>query len=344
MSRPGPRNLITDIDGIRVGNADDLRVRTGVTVILPDRRTLAAGEVRGGAPGTREVDVLGPTCLVDAVDAVVLSGGSAFGLDAAQGTMGWLLERGRGFSIGTAVVPIVPAAILFDLLNDGDKDHGDPAFYRTLAEAACRNADVRFDLGNSGAGMGAVAGGVKGGLGSASLVCEDGLQVGALIAANPVGSVLMPGQPVFWAWSLERDGELGGQRPPEPPMFGPHDLAPPCPAANPGANTTIGVVATNAALTRAEALRVAMMAHDGLARAIWPSHTPFDGDTLFVLATGTWPMPAERSAIIYRVGGHAADCVARATARGVYEARTLGNAIAFRDRFGAKAGVWPEAG
>ncbi|HEY0418714.1 MAG TPA: P1 family peptidase, partial [Acetobacteraceae bacterium] len=209
-ARPGPRNLITDIVGIAVGNADDAAVRSGVTVVLPEARAVAAVDVRGGGPGTRETDALGPTCLVESVDAIVLSGGSAFGLDAAAGAMAWLAVRGRGFAVGPAVVPIVPAAVLFDLGNGGDKHWGDRPPYRDLALAACAAAGRDFALGNAGAGSGAKAGDLKGGLGSVSAVTDDGFQVGALVAANPLGSVVMPGDGAFWAWALERNGEFGG--------------------------------------------------------------------------------------------------------------------------------------
>ncbi|MGQ9368119.1 P1 family peptidase [Azospirillum sp. ST 5-10] len=335
--RTGPRNLITDVDGIRVGNAEDHRVRSGVTVVLPDRPALAAVDVRGGAPGTRETDALDPTCLVQAVDAVVLSGGSAFGLEAAQGAMRWLAARGRGFAVGSVRVPIVPAAVLFDLLNGGDKGWGDRPPYAALAAAACEGAGPEIGLGNAGAGLGAKAGDLKGGLGSASVVTGEGLQVGALIAANPYGSLVMPGQATMWAWALEREGELGGQPLPTGPAGDDLGLPPPTADAAAGGNTTIGVVAVNAELTRAEALRVATMAHDGLARAIRPVHTPFDGDTLFVLATATRPLPEPRPYHLLRLGALAADVVARAAARGVYLADGLGSSPGYRERYPAAA-------
>lgn len=333
--KPGPRNLITDVDGIRVGNAGDARLRSGVTVVVPDRAAVAAVDVRGGAPGTRETDALNPTCLVERVDAVVLTGGSAFGLDAAAGAMGWLAAHGRGFPVGDRRVPIVPAAVLFDLLNGGDKDWGETPPYRALARAALESAGAEIALGNHGAGLGAKAGDLKGGLGSASAVTGDGLQVGALIAVNAVGSAVMPGTGTLWAWAWEQDGEMGGQTPPS----GPVSLAPELPfldAATPGANTTIGAIATNADLTKVEALRVATMAHDGMARAIRPSHTGFDGDTLFALATGTHALPngPERAVMLTRIGALAADCTARAIGRGVWSAETLGPWLSYRERFG----------
>lgn len=333
--RPGPKNLITDVDGLRVGNADDAQVRSGVTVVLPDRPSVVAVDVRGGGPGTRETDALNPTCLVDRVDALVLTGGSAFGLDAASGAMGWLAGQGRGYPVGDAVVPIVPAAVLFDLLNGGDKGWGEIPPYRRLGLEACAAAAPEFPLGNAGAGFGAIAGDVKGGLGSASAVFDDGLQVGALVAANPVGSPVMPGQCTLWAWAWEQNGEMGGQRPPERPVSLDPDLRK-LAAALPGANTMIGVVATNAVLSKAEALRVVTMAHDGMARAVRPAHTPFDGDTLFALATGTRPLPEgpARSLALAQIGAIAADCVTRAIGRAVYEAETLGDCVSYRVRYG----------
>lgn len=336
---PGRRNLITDVDGIAVGNAEAPAARSGVTVVLPDRRAVAAVDVRGGAPGTRETDALDPACLVEGVDAVVLSGGSAFGLDAAQGAMLWLAARGRGLAVGDGVVPIVPAAILFDLANGGDKgwarggaggSGGEPP-YRALAAAACAAAGRDFALGNAGAGLGAKAGDLKGGLGSVSAVAADGLQVGALAAANPGGNVVMPGTGTFWAWPFEMAGELGGQRPPPaaPPPGAGLDL--PRLSAALGANTTLGVVATNLRLTKAEARRVAVMAQDGYARAIRPVHTPYDGDTVFVLSTGTLDLDGTRADLVYRVGALAADCIARAVARAVFEAGTLGDVPAYRE-------------
>ncbi|MSP84178.1 MAG: peptidase S58 family protein [Alphaproteobacteria bacterium] len=328
MVRPGPRNLLTDVDGLRVGNAEDHGVRSGVTVVLADAPAVAAVDVRGGAPGTRETEALDPTCLVDRADAVVLSGGSAFGLDAAGGVMAWLAARGRGFAVGEARVPIVPAAILFDLLNGGHKAWGHEPPYRRLGQDACVAAALDFALGNAGAGLGAMAGSLKGGLGSASAVTSDGLQVGALIAANPVGSPLIGDGPTLWAWSLEQNGEMGGQVPPRASVTMLNAVGRDLPAGG----TVIGVVATNATLTRASARRVAIMAQDGIARAVRPSHTPFDGDTLFVLATGRGD-PAASPDLVARIGGLAADCVARSIGRAVYLADDLGDQIAYRTRF-----------
>jgi L-aminopeptidase/D-esterase-like protein len=341
--RKGPFNLITDVDGIAVGNAGDADLRSGVTVILPDERTVAAVDVRGGAPGTRETDALDTTCLVDAVDAIVLSGGTVYGLDAASGVTAVLGARGRGYGMGNGafVAPIVPAAILFDLTNGGNKAWGDAPPYNELGRKACAAAARKFALGNAGAGIGARAGLVKGGLGSASAVTDDGLQVGALVAVNPYGSVLVPGSDCFWAAPYELDGEFGGRGLPADlgaiaagdPFAGTKGEA----AAQAGGNTSIGCIALNADLTPAEARRVAIMAHDGLARAIRPVHSPFDGDVLFVLATATRPLGDElRPRRILQLGAMAADCVARAVARGVYEAETLGDSVGYRDLAGQK--------
>lgn len=342
MIRPGARNLITDVPGITVGNAEDHTARSGATVVLPEAPVVAAIDVRGGAPGTRESDALDPRCLVETVDAIVLSGGSAFGLDTASGVMSWLHQRGRGFKVGEAVVPVVPAAILFDLNNGGDKDWGDDAPYRALGRAAVDAAGPTFALGNAGAGLGAKAGRLKGGLGSASFLYQPaegaegvvGFTVGALAAVNCVGSVVMPETATFWAWALEQKGEFGGQPPPQHAL--PADRLD-FPFDSPlGANTTLAVVATDAALSKVEASRVAIMAHDGFARAIRPVHTPFDGDSVFVLSTGQKRL-ANPPADIGRIGMLAADCVARAVARGVFEAETLDNLSSYRAVYGETA-------
>jgi len=333
MIRSGPRNLITDIDGIRVGSARDVLARTGVTVVLPDAPAVAAADVRGGAPGTREIDVLDPSCLVDHVDAVAMSGGSAFGLDAASGVMTWLAAQGRGFPTANgARVPIVPAAIIYDLEMGGEDWGGVPPF-RTLGLEACEAAAPDFALGNQGAGLGASAGPLKGGLGSVSAVSDDGVEVGALMVANSMGSVVMRDTPTFWAWAFEQDGELGGQ---QPPAAAPSDLDFGF-LRGLATQTTIGVVATSTALDVGQAKRVAMMAHDGFARAIRPVHTPFDGDTIFVLSTGRRPLDDPAPAAIARIGMMAADCVARAIARAVYEAETLGDVRSYRETYGVIA-------
>ncbi|MBM3508065.1 MAG: P1 family peptidase [Alphaproteobacteria bacterium] len=328
-SAPPRRNLISDVEGLTVGNADDARLRSGVTVVLCAEPFVAAVDVRGGAPGTRETDLLAPTSLVQHVDAIVLSGGSAFGLESAAGVSAWLAARQRGYAVGPVRVPIVPAAILFDLLNGGDKEWGAEPPYRALGMRACEQARADFALGNAGAGLGAIAGEVKGGLGSASVALDGGIVVAALIAANAVGSPVIPGTRTLWAWAAEQGGEFGNQGPPSamPDWSKPYGKQGP----KPGANTTVGVVATNATLTPAQAQRVALMAQDGIARAVRPAHSPFDGDTLFAVATGRNPRliePAELAAI----GDAAAACVERSIGRAVYLAEALGDIPAFRTR------------
>jgi L-aminopeptidase/D-esterase-like protein len=334
MIRPGSRNLITDVPGIAVGNAEDHRVRSGTTVVLPEAPAVAAVDVRGGGPGTRETDALDPSCVVEAVHAVVLSGGSAFGLDAAGGVMGWLAARGRGFRIGEAVVPVVPSAILFDLNNGGDKAWGELPPYRTLGVKAAEAAGAEFALGNAGAGLGAKAGVLKGGLGSASFLYKRDDQeytVGALAAVNAFGSAVIPGSATLWAWTLEQEGELGGQPAPTgTATAGALDYGFGVPV---GSNTTLAVVATDATLSRAQAARVAIMAQDGFARALRPVHTPLDGDSVFVLSTGRRPL-ADPVGDLARIGMLAADCVARAIARGVYEADSLGALPGYRALYG----------
>lgn len=337
---PGPLNLISDVDGIRVGNAEDPAVRTGVTVVLPDRPCVGGVDARGGAPGTRETDLLNPTCLVDQVDSVVLSGGSVYGLDAASGVTAWLSVRGRGFRLGPAsmVAPIVPAAILFDLGNGGNKDWGMTPPYRALGIAACDAATSNFQLGNAGAGLGAGAGIYKGGLGSASAILKGALegadlQVGALVAANPFGSPVIPGTATFWAAPFAMNNELGTQA----AHIGALHRAPMAGSkldAAPGGNTTICVVATNAILTKAQAQRVAIMAHDGFARAVRPVHTSMDGDVIFCLASGVAALPEPQHFTLSLIGGIAADCVARALARGVFEAQSIAHMRSYRDMHG----------
>lgn len=334
MVRPGARNLITDVPGIRVGQAEDKFARTGVTVLLPDEAARAAVDVRGGAPGTRETDTLDPMSLAGRVDAVVLSGGSAFGLDSASGVVKWLSEQGRGFALRPDLprVPIVPAAILFDLANGG---RFSADIFSGLGRKAVAAASSEFDLGNAGAGYGAIAGAYKGGTGSASAVIDDVMTVGALVAVNAAGSPIIPGTDVFWAFALEQGNEFGGKRPDE--RFKPADLDLPPDGKGrlqPSANTTIGIVATDADLTATELKRIAIMAADGFARALRPTHTPFDGDTVFAVTTGARRITGDRPQALARLGHVAADCVARAIARGVYAAETLGDVKSYRDRFG----------
>ncbi len=319
--RSGPLNLLTDVAGLTVGNAADARLKSGVTVVLCEAPSIAAVQVLGGAPGTRETDLLEPHNAVDTVDALVLSGGSAFGLDAASGVQAALRERGVGFGFGGVRVPIVPAAILFDLINGGDKDWGRYPPYRELGYAAVQAASRQFAIGSEGAGAGALAAGLKGGLGSASTSLEGGITVGALVAANPTGSVTVADTPHFWAAPFEIGAEFGGLGLPHPfPAAAQRrTLKYPRDAAS-GGNTTLAIVATDALLTAADAKRLAIAAHDGFTRAIWPTHTPADGDLVFALATGSSGIVPEPDAAIDLCAAAGAT-VARAIARAVHAAR-----------------------
>ena len=369
--KPGPKNCITDVSGIKVGHAQDMKLMSGTTVILPDTAAVAAVDCRGGAPGTRETDVLHSANLVEEVHAIVLSGGSAMGLDAASGASAWLKKKGRGFSVADGVsVPIVPAAILFDLLNGGDKSQIDEHTYFEFGKEAAAKASSECALGNIGAGTGAKAGTHKGGLGTASLINkisgnskDNGYTVGVLGAVNSFGSVTMPNRADFWAWPFERGNEFGGRGVPdfledslhdkdllkinelpldfdfESPfrqavisssLDAPDDVTP---DGSISLNTTLCVVATDAVLTKAQAQRVAIMAQDGFARAIRPVHTPFDGDVVFVLSTGEIRLSSQPSIDIARLGMMAADCTARAIARGVYAADSLGKWHGYHDKF-----------
>lgn len=326
-ARPGPRNLLTDVAGLKVGQAHDQAALSGVTVILPDARSVCAVDVRGGAPGTRETDALAPENLVEAIDAVVLAGGSVYGLAAADGVAAWLGARGRGFALAdrpevpsSPVIPpspVVPGAILFDLANGGDKGWGETPPYRALGLAAVAAASEAFDLGTAGAGYGAMAGSLKGGIGSASVVAGDGMTVGALVAVNCWGSVVAPGGGSFWAAPYEIGAEFGGLGA-AGLSAAPEDWG--LAKTQGGArNTTIACVATDVALTPAQAKRVAIMAQDGLARAIRPIHAPFDGDVVFAISTARRPTPADADFTVARLGALAADTLARAVARAVYE-------------------------
>jgi L-aminopeptidase/D-esterase-like protein len=337
-ARPGARNSLTDVPGLAVGCVHDVVARTGVTVIVPERRAVAAVDVRGGGPGTRETDALAAENLVEAVDAIVLSGGSVYGLAAADGVVAGLGAAARGFGLvarpGVPLSPVVPAAILYDLANGGDKAWGAAPPYRDLGARALAGAGAEVPIGNAGAGYGALAGALKGGQGTASVLTADGLVVAALACVNSFGAVVQPGTRAFWAWPFEIDGEFGGARPWDegpPPALSPDDWGQA--KANPGAreNTTIAVVATNADLTPAEARRMAQMASAGFARAIRPVFAPFDGDVVFALATGAAPLAAAaagRPMALARIGSLAADALARAIARGVHAADAIGGAQA----------------
>jgi L-aminopeptidase/D-esterase-like protein len=328
------KNLLTDVAGLKVGNADDADLKSGVTVVLCEDPAVASAHVMGGAPGTRETDLLAPEQTIERVDAIVLSGGSAFGLDAASGVTTGLAELGRGFVVGGARVPIVPAAILFDLLNGGNKDWGRDNPYRTLGRAAFDAAADSFLLGSVGAGVGAATANLKGGLGSASMRLDSGITVAALAAVNAVGQATVGEGPHFWAAGFELDDEFGGRGLPSP--F-PADATVLRHKSRRSAvqTTTIAIAATDAALTKTQAKRLAVMAHDGLARALWPSHTPLDGDIVFALATGRRPL-GERPDAIIEVGAAATSCMARAIARGVYEATFAAGDLlpTWREKFG----------
>lgn len=308
----GPRNLITDVAGLRVGSAGDAVLRSGVTVLLGDAPFTAGVHVMGGAPGTRETDLLAPDKTVEQVDALVLSGGSAFGLDAASGVADGLRRMGRGFAVGDVRVPIVPGAILFDLLNGGDKKWRENP-YKGLGALALDAAGSDFTLGSAGAGAGATTANLKGGLGSASIMLPSGHMVGALVAVNALGQATVGDDPHFWAAPFEIGAEFG--------RLGVAEHYPgvhlPATKLAQHANTTIGIVATDAALTQAQCTRLAVSAHDGFARALVPSHTPMDGDLVFAAATGARAL-ADPLADLVMLGHAAATCMARAIARAVW--------------------------
>ena len=325
----GKRNLITDVAGLNVGNADDLKLNSGVTALICDEPTVCSVHVMGGAPGTRDTDLLAPENSVEKIDGLFLSGGSAFGLDAGSGVQAWLRHKGKGFSLAGQTIPLVPGAILFDLINGGDKDWGKYAPYRELGFQAAQAAAPNFQIGSHGAGKGALVAGLLGGLGSASLKLENGITIGALVAVNALGSPLMGNSKAFWASPFEIDDEYGGVAIPNPLPDDVNELK--IKFRNELAenkNTTIAIIATDAVLTKAQAKRLAIAAHDGFARALWPSHTPLDGDLVFALATGTSGVTPQINDWI-DLGAHAASTMSRAIARGVYEAKACERAMYF---------------
>lgn len=324
--QPGNRNAITDVEGLLVGQSQDAALKSGVSVVSAAAPFTAAVHVMGGAPGTRETDLLAPDRTVQQVDALVLSGGSAFGLAACDGVAAALRAQGRGFAVGPHRVPIVPGAILFDLMGGGD--HGwtvNP--YPALGRAAVADLSAEVAMGSVGAGTGCTTAGLKGGVGSASAVLPSGHTVGALVAVNALGSAVVDDGPAFWAGAFEQGGEFGAQGLASPRQGWRTKLGP-------GGNTTIAIVATDADLTQAQATRVAVAAHDGMARALVPSHTPMDGDLVFAAATGA--RPADEAARL-AIGHAAAVCLSRAIARGVYEARPAPGDVlpCWSARFGA---------
>jgi D-aminopeptidase len=326
------RNLITDVEGVRVGHAGDARLGSGVTAVVFDEPAVASIDLRGGGPGTRETALLDPAQTVSGIDAIALSGGSAFGLDAASGVQAWLREQGRGFAVRTARVPIVPGAILFDLLSGGAKEWERYPPYRELGYQAANSANADCALGSVGAGLGANTVNLKGGIGSASEIA-DGITIGALAAVNAAGSVTIGDSRYFWAAPFEREKEFGGAG--LPASIPPAALEPRF-KGSAGANTTLVVVATDAILSKAQARRIAVMAQTGVARAIYPVHTPLDGDVLFAAATGKKELSEPLHAIA-RLGAVAANVTARAIARAVYEATALpfpGALPSWNDKFG----------
>jgi len=330
------KNLLTDIAGVRVGHAGDATLASGVTAVIFDTPAVAAIDIRGGGPGIREGAVLDLENTVEQIHGIALSGGSAFGLEAGGGVQAWLAEQGRGFAVGGALVPIVPGAICFDLLNGGSKAWGRFAPYRELGYAAAVAASDDFALGSAGAGLGATTATFKGGIGSASAATPGGVKVAALAVVNAIGSVTVGDGPWFWAAPFEAGGELGGRG--LPTSFTPDMLAMRIKGGNAATaveNTTLAVVVTDAALTKPQVKRLAMIAQTGFARAIYPAHAPLDGDVVFAAATGEKPI--DPLAGLTELGMVAANVMARAIARGVYEATALpfpGAQPAWKDRFG----------
>jgi len=324
MIRPGPNNDITDVAGLKVGQVEDETVRTGVTVIVCERPAIAGVDVAGGGPGTRETEALSMGRLVERVDAITLSGGSAFGLAAADGVSSELCADGRGFALfdqpGVPPTPIVPGAILYDLANGGDKDWGNAPPYAALGSQAYRSAGGPVRLGRAGAGYGAQAGALAGGTGSASIVTEEGFTIAALACVNCFGSVQIPGSKAYWAWPFEVEEEFGAVPPPQKANFSLSDWGSAKVSGQPLANTTIAVVATDVKLSKDQARRFSVMGQDGLSRAIRPVHAPFDGDVVFALSTERYDLPGPSPLSVTRLGALAADCLSRAVARAVHEA------------------------
>jgi L-aminopeptidase/D-esterase-like protein len=330
MKRIGTKNALTDVPSLLVGHYTSREACCGVTVILCPDGAVAGVDVRGSAPGTRETDLLRPENLVEKVQAVVLTGGSVYGLSAADGVVRWLARRGWGFPLADGhVAPIVPAAALFDLGRG--KDYV-PPIGPDWGEAACDAAhDGPVSVGCVGAGTGAMAGPIKGGLGSASEILDSGITVGALVAVNSLGSIVDPETGLPWELRLgiyDEFGVLANRAVKLPDTH--HPVSP--------TNTTIGIVATDAILTKSQAQKIAQMAHDGMARSIRPAHTMFDGDTLFCLATGKRDLPdaqgffaAPKAESLNELGRAGADCMSRAIVRAVLDAETVGEMIAFRD-------------
>ncbi len=318
MIKPGPTNSITDIKGLKVGNAQDDTLKSGVTVLMCEEPMIASVAVHGGGPGTRDTELLSPENTVEAINALVLSGGSAFGLDAASGVQAYLREKGQGFTVGNVKVPIVPQAILFDLINGGDKDWGKYPPYRELGYEAASHASSKFETGTTGAGTGALVAGLKGGLGTASIKLENGITLAALFAVNALGSPLIGNTHHFHAAMFEQAKEFGGYGLPSPTPRNADALNIKfLDQASSVSNTTIGIIATDAILTKAQAKRLAIAAHDGIARALYPAHTPFDGDLIFAVASGGSGIVPQKNDWT-DMAAHASNVTTRAIANGVY--------------------------
>lgn len=331
MSAPAPAPF-SCLPGVSLGHAGHAAAATGATALVFDAPAVASVSTLGGAPGGRDTGLLEPEMTVERVDALLLSGGSAFGLDAAGGAMRALAAQGRGLAVGHVRVPIVPQAIVFDLLNGGDKTSVD---YGALGEQAVAQAARTVTMGSVGAGLGATTATLKGGFGAAEAITRKGLRVQAFMVVNAIGTACLP-DGSFWAAPFEQQSEFGGLGLTHPLPEGAlalrikgHAQAPGRQTTNQPA-TTIGVVVTDAALTKPQAKRLAIMAQDGLARALRPAHAPMDGDTVFAAATGEKPL-AEPLLDLTELGMLAGDCVARAIALGVYHARALPFAGALPD-------------
>ena len=318
------QNLITDVHGLKVGHAGDAKLGSGTTVVIFDKPVIASIDVRGGGPGTRDTALLDPAQTVEGIDAIVLSGGSAFGLDAASGVQAYLREQGRGFKVGDARVPIVPGAVLFDLMSGGNKKWGRYPPYRELGYKATKAAISDCALGSVGAGLGATTVNLKGGIGSASAKTTGGITVGAIVAVNAVGSVTVGDSPHFWAAPFEQGNEFGGYG--LPSHFGADALEMRA-KGGPGQSTTLAIIATDAKLTKAQCHRLAVMAQTGMARAIYPVHTPLDGDVIFAAAVGDKKL-SDPVYSLTELGTVAANVLARAIARGVYSAKALNFPVA----------------
>jgi len=330
LQKTGKHNALTDVDGIRVGHYTDTVAACGVSVVVCPQGAVAGVDVRGSAPCTRETDLLAPANLVEHAQAVVLCGGSVFGLAAADGVVRWLAQKGFGFPLDKGfVAPIVPAAALYDL------DRGSefvPPISAEWGQKACRAADSgSVACGCVGAGTGAWAGSIKGGLGTASQILDSGITTAALVAVNPDGEVINPTTGRPWEIGLEIESEFGrqGKR---------AVILPPRPESAPATNTTIAVVATDATLTKAQAHKVAEMAHDGMARAIRPAHTLFEGDTIFCMATGKRKLPevpgyygTVHARAVSDIGHAAADCMSRAIISAILTAKSMAGMTAFCD-------------